>query len=146
MAVPTDICLPALVLPKGGGVELWNRVERERDFTTREWQRKDWAQLLVFDAADYRWPVAEAKPFDPVPILARLFSRVGYNPTLTVQLLFAAPEPSDLTELKRALAQRVEDSEDGLTQMLDRDRLKALVLAATSFADLLARLKKYRVV
>ena len=145
MAAPTNICTPALVLPQGDGLELWHHVDLERELTARAWRRERWREILIYDAADFHWPVIGAKPFH-LPLLARICGPLGYNPSLAVELRLGAPEHYELSVLQQAIVRRADESAQGLSQMIERERLKILVLGATSFSDLIVRLKKYRVV
>lgn len=140
----TKIVFPALGVSAGNSVDVWTELRQQ--YRTRAYALLNgyWDRLTLYDSAGLAWSVAEVTPaLSPV---ARLLARTVYNPQMMVRIAFSDARPYQFDELKNQLTDLANRDDDVLTQFIELDDLKALIRDAPSFKELLAELRRRRVV
>ena len=138
-----NVAFPALAVSPGNSVHVWT--ELRQDYHTRAYALVNgyWDRLTLYDSAGLAWSVSEVTP--PISPLARFLARTVYNPRRMVRITFREPRPFQLDELKEQLTDLVNRDDDVLTQFIDPDDLNTLIRNSQSFKDLLAELRRHRV-
>jgi hypothetical protein len=96
--------------------------------------------LKVFDAPGKLWRVrsVDAPGAAKRGGLGGLLGRAFGNPMLTVAVRWAEPTPYRMDDLRQEYLDAVDLDDDTLTQFVEADELKRRILAATSFAEMMA--------
>ncbi len=142
----STITFPVLALSKRDSLYLWDHFEEEQSCSLFAFVRGYYDRLTLYDPAGLSWSVAQATPTHAISKLAKWLAPICYNPKIRVRLSLKDPTSYQLDELKAEICALAERDDDRMTQNIEREKLKALILSAQSFRDLVKKLKKFRVI
>jgi hypothetical protein len=125
-------------------VHVWTELRPEYASGAYALARGYWDRLTLFDSDGFAWSVASVTP--ALSRLRRFLARTVYNPRLKVSIEFDEARPYQFDELRAKLTDLVSRDDDVLTQFIEQDELNALIRDAASFKELLAALRRRRVV
>lgn len=107
--------------------------------------QRRYERASYYDSKGILWSVRVSKAPYPVNIWTKIMGQI-YNPRFSVELQWVTERPYEFRELQEAICKCVDMDDDILTQFIEADKLKKLVLETSDFHHLFNRLKKMRLV
>jgi len=93
-------------------------------------------RLQVYDADGKVWRVKEVQSGVKKSWWRVLLANSVYNPSLDIRFVWSEPQAYALDDLKKVYAAAVDLDDDDLTQFVEAAELKAKIVTAGSFDDL----------
>ncbi len=102
-------------------------------------------RMRYYDAKGVLWSASVVKAPFRVSIWTKALGQV-YNPRFSVELGWRNERSYEFSELQEDVCKCVDMDDDILTQLIEADKLRKLILEASNFHHLFNRMKKMRLV
>ena len=133
----------ALVAPDGW-VELWRKAETRRNWSLGGIQKYRKLGFIVADGDGHVWRLTSVELSRPIGVWARIKAVFSLE-SFPVQIEVTKAEGDPLEVFRTAFLAALEEDDDILKQFHSAEKIEAVVSSATSLSDLLARLKRMRI-
>ena len=124
------------------GNDGWTETEpallTERTTSAVAFHKPWWRGVRFFHRDGHCYEVRSAVPAEPLLPLSKLLANTVYNPRLTVRYEYVSRGPYDLSELRQAVSDAIDNDDDILTQFHEADELNQRLALAQSFDDVVA--------